>query len=105
MPAQFSFEFVRNPASVMIFLVCFPAPLDCHCAQRLAWQFLLCGHEQILSALLSHFYSGSKFLDLGSDDDEHSAPVTYNLTGSAKLVGIDPQACLHHVLERTSCDP
>ena len=89
----------------MISLECFPAPLDCHCAQRLVGKFLLCGHERILPALLSHFYSGSKFLDLGSDNDEHSAPVTYTLTGSAKLVGIDPQACLHHMLERISCDP
>jgi transposase len=45
------------------------------------------------------------YLHLGSDAGGNSAAVLYTLIGSAKLVGIDPQAYLHHVLERIAEHP
>lgn len=45
------------------------------------------------------------YLHLGSDNGGHSAAVIYTLIGSAKLVGIDPQAYLRHVLERIADQP
>lgn len=45
------------------------------------------------------------YLHLGSDSGGHSAAVIYTLIGSAKFVGIDPQAYLRHVLERIADHP
>jgi len=45
------------------------------------------------------------YLHLGSDNGGHSAGVIYTLIGSAKLVGIDAQAYLRHVLERIADHP
>jgi len=39
-------------------------------------------------------------LHLGPDNGGHSAAVIYTLIGSTKLVGVDAQAYLRHVLER-----
>lgn len=45
------------------------------------------------------------FLHLGSDAGGHSAAVIYTLIGSAKLIGIDAQAYLRHVLDRIADHP
>jgi len=45
------------------------------------------------------------YLHLGSDSGGHSAAVIYTLIGSAKLIGIDPQAYLCHVLEHIADHP
>ncbi len=45
------------------------------------------------------------FLHFGSDAGGERAAVIYTLIGSCKLGGIDPQAYLHHVLERIADHP
>lgn len=45
------------------------------------------------------------YLHFGSDAGGERAAVIYTLIGSCKLGGIDPQACLHHVLERIADHP
>jgi hypothetical protein len=44
-------------------------------------------------------------LHAGSDADGERAAAMYSLIGSAKLNGMDPQAYLHHVLERIAEHP
>jgi transposase len=45
------------------------------------------------------------WLHAGSDTGGERAAAMYSLIGSAKLNGMDPQAYLHHVLERIAEHP
>ena len=45
------------------------------------------------------------YLFAGSDEGGERAAAIYTLIGTAKLNGLDPQAYLHHVLERTAEHP
>ncbi len=45
------------------------------------------------------------YLFAGSDADGERAAAIYSLVGSAKLVGLDPQAYLRHVIERIADHP
>jgi transposase len=45
------------------------------------------------------------FLFLGADTGGERAEIIYTLIGTAKLNGIDPEAYLHHVLERIAAHP
>jgi transposase len=45
------------------------------------------------------------YLHVGSDAGGHTAAVMYTLLGTAKLVGINPQRYLRHVLERIADHP
>lgn len=56
-------------------------------------------------ALRSVAIGRKNYLHLGSDAGGHSAAVIYTLIGSAKLVGIDAQAYLRHVLDRIADHP
>ena len=50
-------------------------------------------------------HNRKNYLHLGSDAGGRSAAVVYTLIGSAKLCGVDPQAYLHHVLDRIADHP
>jgi transposase len=45
------------------------------------------------------------YLFAGSDAGGERAAAIYSLVGSAKLIGLDPQAYLRHVLERIADHP
>ena len=45
------------------------------------------------------------YLFAGSDEGGERAAAIYTLIGTAKLNGLDPQAYLHHVLERIAEHP
>ena len=45
------------------------------------------------------------YLFAGSDEGGERAAAIYTLIGTAKLNGLDPQAYIHHVLERIAEHP
>jgi transposase len=50
-------------------------------------------------------HNRSNWLFAGSDDGGERAAAIYTLIGTAKLNGLDPEAYLHHVLERIAEHP
>jgi transposase len=56
-------------------------------------------------ALRSVALGRKNYLFAGSDAGGERAAAIYNLVGSAKLIGLDPQAYLRHVIERIADHP
>jgi transposase len=56
-------------------------------------------------ALRSVALGRKNYLFAGSDAGGERAAAIYSLVGSAKLIGLDPQAYLRHVIERIADHP